>query len=202
MPEGDYDVCIDSSLEPGHLTYGELLRARRIERRIPHLGHICHPSLCNDNLSGVSIAAHLARHLLDQTQRRRSYRFLFIPGTIGAIAWLAQNVDRLDRVRGGLTLVCLGDASHLTYKRSFVGASELDRADLARADSFGRSVGGHRLLPLRLRRASIQLPWFSPARRFAHADAMANFPSITPRPTISNSSIPISLQSRFMRFAA
>jgi len=128
MQEGDYEVCIDSSLEPGHLTYGELLVPGESEDEFLISAHICHPSLCNDNLSGVSIATHLARHLLDQTQRRRSYRFLFIPGTIGAITWLAQNVDRLDRVRGGLTLVCLGDASPLTYKRSFVGSSELDRA--------------------------------------------------------------------------
>jgi len=128
MPEGDYDVCIDSSLEPGHLTYGELFLPGECKDEFLISAHICHPSLCNDNLSGVSIATHLARHLLDQTQRRRSYRFLFIPGTIGAITWLAQNVDRLDRVRGGLTLVCLGDASPLTYKRSFVGSSELDRA--------------------------------------------------------------------------
>ena len=128
MPEGDYDVCIDSSLEPGHLSYGELLVPGELEDEFLISAHICHPSLCNDNLSGVSIAAHLARHLLDQNQRRRSYRFLFIPGTIGAITWLARNVERLDRVRGGLTLVCLGDASPLTYKRSFLGGSEVDRA--------------------------------------------------------------------------
>jgi aminopeptidase-like protein len=128
MTEGDYDVCIDSSLEPGHLTYGELFLPGECTDEFLISAHICHPSLCNDNLSGVSIATHLARHLLDQTERRRSYRFLFIPGTIGAVTWLARNVDRLDRVRGGLTLVCLGDASHLTYKRSLVGSSELDRA--------------------------------------------------------------------------
>src|SRR5208283_5134836 len=128
MPEGDYDVCIDSSLEPGHLSYGELLVPGQLEDEFLISAHICHPSLCNDNLSGVSIAAHLARHLLEQTQRRRSYRFLFIPGTIGAITWLARNFDQVDRVQGGLTLVCLGDASPLTYKRSVLGGSEIDHA--------------------------------------------------------------------------
>ncbi len=128
MTDGDYDVCIDSSLKPGHLTYGELIVPGEREEEFLISAHICHPSLCNDNLSGISISAHLARRLLDQKPRRRSYRFLFIPGTIGAITWLARNTDQLERVRGGLTLVCLGDGSHLTYKRSFVGDSEIDRA--------------------------------------------------------------------------
>lgn len=128
MPEGDYEVCIDSSLEPGHLTYGELLVPGEREEEFLISAHICHPSLCNDNLSGVSISAHLARHLLDKDHRRRSYRFLFIPGTIGAITWLARNAERLWRVQGGLTLMCLGDSSQLTYKRSFNGDAEIDRA--------------------------------------------------------------------------
>ncbi len=128
MSDGDYDVCIDSSLNPGHLTYGELLVRGEREEEFLISAHICHPSLCNDNLSGVSVSAHLARHMLAEKRPRRSYRFLFIPGTIGAIAWLAQNKERLGRIRGGLTLVCLGDASHLTYKRSFDGNAEIDRA--------------------------------------------------------------------------
>ena len=128
MSDGDYDVCIDSSLEPGHLTYGELLIPGEREDEFLISAHICHPSLCNDNLSGVGVAAHTARHLLEEKRRRRSYRFLFIPGTIGAITWLARNRDRLEQVRGGLTLVCLGDASQLTYKRSFIGHAEMDRA--------------------------------------------------------------------------
>jgi aminopeptidase-like protein len=128
MPEGEYEVCIDSTLAPGHLTYGELLIPGERDEEFLISSHICHPSLCNDNLSGVCIAAYLASHLLRQGHRRRSYRFLFIPGTIGAITWLARNRDRLARVRGGLTLVCLGDESHLTYKRSLSGTSEVDRA--------------------------------------------------------------------------
>jgi aminopeptidase-like protein len=128
MPDGDYEVCIDSSLEPGHLTYGELLIPGERQEEFLISAHICHPSLSNDNLSGVSISAILARRMLNEKRRRRSYRFLFIPGTIGAITWLARNMDRLERVRGGLTLVCLGDASRLTYKRSFIGNSEIDRA--------------------------------------------------------------------------
>ncbi len=128
MNEGEYEVCIDSNLEPGHLTYGELRVPGEEADEFLISAHICHPSLCDDNLSGVSIAAHLGRHMLDQKQRRRSYRFLFIPGTIGAITWLARNAEHVGRIRGGLTLVCLGDANHLTYKRSFNGQAEIDRA--------------------------------------------------------------------------
>jgi aminopeptidase-like protein len=126
--DSEYEVCIDSSLKPGHLTYGELLVPGQSEEEFLVSAHICHPSLCNDNLSGISVAAHLARDLLGQKQRRRSYRFLFIPGTVGAITWLAQNAGRIDRIRGGLTLVCLGDAARLTYKRSYIGDAEIDRA--------------------------------------------------------------------------
>ena len=137
MSDGDYEVCIDSSLEPGHLTYGELLVPGETDEEFLISAHICHPSLCNDNLSGVSISAHLARHCLLEERRRRSYRFLFIPGTIGAITWLARNTEQLERIRGGLTLVCLGDASHLTYKRSFVGNAEIDRAVAHRPGASG-----------------------------------------------------------------
>ncbi len=128
LSEGEYEICIDSSLSPGHLTYGELLVPGEREDEFIISAHICHPSLCNDNLSGVCIATHLARHLLGREGRRNSYRFLFIPGTIGAITWLACNRNRLERVRGGLTLVCLGDSGHLTYKRSLIGNAEIDRA--------------------------------------------------------------------------
>lgn len=128
MTDHEYEVRIDSSLEPGHLTYGELFVPGELEDEFLISAHICHPSLCDDNLSGTSIAAHIARHLLGQRRLRRSYRFLFAPGTIGAITWLARNAESLHRIRGGLTLVCLGDAAGFTYKRSFIGGSEIDRA--------------------------------------------------------------------------
>jgi aminopeptidase-like protein len=127
MGDEDYEVYIDSVLEPGHLTYGELFVPGEREEEFLISAHICHPSLCDDNLSGICISAQLARSLLDRKTRRRSYRFLFIPGTIGAITWLSCNAGALKRVRGGLTLVCLGDAAHLTYKRSFVANAEIDR---------------------------------------------------------------------------
>src|SRR5262249_7687621 len=89
--------------------------------------HVCHPSLCNDNLSGMLVAAFLGRALASRP-RRYSYRFLFIPGTIGAITWLARNEAVARNIRHGLVLTCLGDAGAPTYKRSRHGDAEIDRA--------------------------------------------------------------------------
>lgn len=126
LPDGEYEVVIDSTLEPGRLTWGELLLPGETEEEVLVSTHVCHPSLCNDNLSGVSIAVHLA-HALSESRRRYSYRFLFIPGTIGSISWLARNRDTVGRVSHGLTLVCLGDRSKLGYKKTFAGDRAIDR---------------------------------------------------------------------------
>jgi len=126
LPEGEYEVLIDSSLEPGSLTYGELFLPGERDEEILFSTHVCHPSLCNDNLSGISLAVHLAR-ALSESRRRYSYRFLFIPGTIGSITWLARNREIVPRIAHGLTLVCLGDRSKLTYKKTFGGDQAIDR---------------------------------------------------------------------------
>ena len=87
--------------------------------------HICHPSLCNDNLSGISVLTFLAKHL--QAKRLRySYRFLFIPGTIGAIAWLSINELKTRKIKHGLVAVLLGDSGGFTYKKSRRGNAEID----------------------------------------------------------------------------
>ncbi len=126
LPEGEYEVVIDSSLEPGSLSYGELFLPGEQEEEILFSTHVCHPSLCNDNLSGISLAVHLAQ-ALSNSRRRYSYRFLFIPGTIGSISWLAGHREVVPRVTHGLTLVCLGDRSKLTYKKTFGGDQAIDR---------------------------------------------------------------------------
>ncbi|MGH6689262.1 MAG: DUF4910 domain-containing protein [Gammaproteobacteria bacterium] len=141
LTPGDYDVCIDSSLEPGSLTYGEVYLPGESTDEILISSHVCHPSLANDNLSGVVIGAHLAR-LLRQVSRRYSYRFLFIPGTIGAITWLARNESIVPSVRHGLVLAGLGDAGRLTYKKSRQGDAVVDRA----AAHVLRQLGDHEIL--------------------------------------------------------
>jgi aminopeptidase-like protein len=127
MEEGEYEVCIDSSLESGSLTYGEYRIQGATDDEVLFSCHSCHPSLCNDNLSGMTIAARLAR-LLGGICLRYSYRFLWIPGTIGSITWLARNEPILPRIKHGLVLSCLGDSGPFTYKRSRRGNADVDHA--------------------------------------------------------------------------
>jgi len=127
LPEGEYDVVIDSTLEPGHLSYGEYCLPGELPDEILISCHVCHPSLGNDNLSGIALATFLARHVATEP-RRYSYRFLFIPGTIGSITWLARNQALVSRIKHGLVLTCVGDAGKPTYKRSRQGSAEIDRA--------------------------------------------------------------------------
>lgn len=127
LQDPEYEVCIDSSLEDGSLTYGELRIPGQSQDEVLISCHACHPSLCNDNLSGISVATFLARKLALQ-RTRLSYRFLFIPGTIGSITWLALNPEAVSRIRHGLVLANLGDPGHLVYKKSRRGDAEIDRA--------------------------------------------------------------------------
>jgi aminopeptidase-like protein len=126
LEDDEYEVCIDATLREGHLTFGELFLPGRQPDEVLISCHVCHPSLCNDNLSGVTVAVTLAR-LLARASLWYSYRFLFIPGTIGAITWLALNESTAMRIRHGLVLSCLGDRGHITYKRSRRGDADIDR---------------------------------------------------------------------------
>ena len=127
LPDGEYDVCIDASLTDGALTYGELLVPGSSADEVLVSTHVCHPSMANDNLSGIALATLLAEHL-GSRDSRFSYRFLFVPGTIGSITWLARNQDGADRIVHGLVLTGLGDAGSPTYKRSRRGNAVIDRA--------------------------------------------------------------------------
>jgi aminopeptidase-like protein len=124
-----YEVYIDSQLEQGSLTYGECYLPGENSEEVLISTHVCHPSLANDNLSGIAVATFLAQRLRKAT-RRYSYRFLFIPGTIGAITWLALNESVLPRIKNGLVITGVGDAGHTTYKKSRRGDAEIDRAVL------------------------------------------------------------------------
>ena len=127
LPDGEYEVCIDSTLSDGHLTYGECFLPGESEDEVLISCHACHPSLANDNLSGLVVATALAK-LLAGRNLRYSYRFLFTPGTIGAITWLARNHDGATRIRHGLVLTGIGDAGGFHYKQSRRGDAEIDQA--------------------------------------------------------------------------
>jgi aminopeptidase-like protein len=125
MGDGPYEVVIDSTLADGSLTYAEHVVPGQTGDEVMISCHVCHPSLANDNLAGIAVAVALARSL---ERPRHTYRFLFAPGTIGAITWLARNRERVGRIKHGLTLACAGDSGRLTYKRSRRGDAAIDRA--------------------------------------------------------------------------
>ncbi len=127
LDDGEYDVCIDSTLEAGTLTLAEAFLPGDSSDEVLVYTHVCHPSLCNDNLSGIAVAALLARSLRDR-QRKLSYRFVFAPTTIGAITWLSVNESRAQQIRHGLVLASLGDAGRFVYKRSRRADADVDRA--------------------------------------------------------------------------
>lgn len=127
LADDEYEVHIDSDLKDGALTYGELLLPGKRSDEVLISCHVCHPSLANDNLSGIAVATTLAE-ILAPLEREYSYRFLFIPGTIGSIAWLARNEERTARIRHGLTIACVGDGGKFHYKRSRRGEAEIDHA--------------------------------------------------------------------------
>jgi aminopeptidase-like protein len=127
LEDGDYEVVIDSTLEPGSLTYGECFLPGERDEEVLLTTHVCHPSLANDNLSGIALLMELGARLQD-APRSLSYRLLFIPGTIGSITWLARNEAAASRIVAGLTLACVGDPAPLTYKRSRRGDALIDRA--------------------------------------------------------------------------
>ncbi|MFF2024968.1 DUF4910 domain-containing protein [Streptomyces sp. NPDC058171] len=128
LPDGDYEVHIDSTLADGHLTYAEHVVPGQVPDEVIVSCHVCHPSLANDNLAGIAVATFLARALAERTPWY-TYRFLFAPGTIGAITWLARNTEPKPggRVEHGLVLACAGDRGQLTYKQSRRGDAEIDR---------------------------------------------------------------------------
>jgi aminopeptidase-like protein len=125
LPEGPYRARIDAEFLDGALTYGEWFHAGEQEEEVLLSAHACHPSLANDNCSGMAVLALLAARMAGR-RTRYSYRFLFAPGTIGAIAWLARNSAQTHRIRHGLVVAGVGDPGAATYKRSRRGDAPID----------------------------------------------------------------------------
>jgi aminopeptidase-like protein len=128
MDEGPYDVVVDATLEPGEMTYAELVVPGESPEEVMFTAHVCHPSIANDNLAGIAVATEVARTLQALDRRRFTYRFLFAPGTIGSITWLSRNPDLLPTLRHGLVLTGLGGPGPLVYKKTRHGGRYVDRA--------------------------------------------------------------------------
>jgi aminopeptidase-like protein len=127
LADEEYEVCVDASLAEGHLAYGEYFLPGETPDEVLLSCHVCHPSLCNDNLSGIALVTFMAKYLTSLAQRRYSYRFLFIPGTIGSITWLSLNEAQVTHIKHGFVIAGVGDAGKFTYKRSRRGDAEIDR---------------------------------------------------------------------------
>ena len=156
------------SSRDGHLTYGECLIPGETDDEVLISCHVCHPSLANDNLSGIAAATFLAEHL-QSTVNRYSYRFLFIPGTIGSITWLAANQAQVHRIKHGLVLACIGDTAPVHLQAQPARRRTRGSRRHPRAQPLARRARRRRLLPVGLRRASVLLPRLRPARRRADA---------------------------------
>ena len=126
LQDDEYEVVIDSTLENGSLTYAEFFIQGESNDEVLFSCYTCHPSMCNDNLSGVVLFTFLAKHLKNLSLKY-SYRFLFIPETIGAITWLSQNESNVKKIKHGLVAYCVGDPGNSSYKKSRQGNAEIDQ---------------------------------------------------------------------------
>lgn len=128
LPPGEYDVLVDATLAPGELVYGEVVLPGDTSEEVVVSSHVCHPSLANDNLSGLAVALELIDRISRWEERRFTYRFLFAPGTIGSLTWLSRNRDDLTRIRHGLVITGLGGGGPLVYKQTRRGDRPVDEA--------------------------------------------------------------------------
>ncbi|MEQ8247503.1 MAG: DUF4910 domain-containing protein [Alphaproteobacteria bacterium] len=135
LPEGDYRAFIDSSLKPGSLSYGEFYLPGERPEEVLISTYVCHPSMANNELSGPAVATYLARWLATE-KRKFSYRFVFVPETIGTLVYLSRNLDALKaRMVAGFVLTCIGDEGDYSYLSS--------RAEGTLADRVARHVLRH-----------------------------------------------------------
>lgn len=110
LTDAEYEVCIDSTLEDGYLTYGEVVLPGETDDEIFFSTYLCHPSMANNELSGPCVQTEIIKYLKQLSHRRYTYRLIFIPETIGSITYLSRNLDVLQRhVKAGFVLSCVGD---------------------------------------------------------------------------------------------
>lgn len=141
MPEGEYHAFIDARHTQGSLTYADLLIPGESDQEVLISTYVCHPSLGNNELSGPAVATALAQWISSLPRRQFTYRFVFAPETIGAIAYIAKHREHLrDKVFGAINLTCIGDEGDWSYLASREGTHPLDRIAQRVVDTFPRPV--------------------------------------------------------------
>lgn len=129
LPDGTYEVCIDTEFKDGVLNYGEAVMEGASDREILISTNVCHPSMANNELSGPLVSAFLYRALEERADLSYTYRFVYVPETIGALAFLDRRGEHLKKnLHSGFTLTCVGDEHPITYKKSPKENSVTDRA--------------------------------------------------------------------------
>jgi len=127
LKTGTYEVEIDATFENGEMNYGELLIPGQQKTEVFFSTYICHPSMANNEISGPVVASFLAKYVKSIANRRYSYRFVFLPETIGSIAYLSRNLaDMKEKMIAGWVLTCVGDDRDFSFLPSRSGSSLAD----------------------------------------------------------------------------
>jgi len=128
LEEGDYLVFIDTKLFNGSLTYGEIFIKGQSDKEIFLSTYICHPSMANNELSGIVVSSYISKWLSNKRDNRFSYRFVFVPETIGSIAYLSKHyIDLKKKVVAGFNVSCIGDERSYSYLPSRNGNTISDK---------------------------------------------------------------------------
>jgi len=129
LPDGDYEVVIDTDLKKGKLTIGEVVLEGSLDKEILISSYLCHPSMANNELSGPLVLSFLYEAIANLNSRKYTYRFVIAPETIGSIAYLSlRGNDLKNNLIAGYQITCIGDHGQFTYKKSREGDTLADRA--------------------------------------------------------------------------
>jgi aminopeptidase-like protein len=178
LEEGEYTVMIDSELIDGILVNGEALIQGKSEKEIFFSSYLCHPSMANNELSGPLVLAFLYRELKkQQANLNYTYRFVIIPETIGAVAYLSKKGNLMKQSTiAGYQITCIGDSGEFTYKRSRQHNSLADRA----AEQFMKENDQKKIIDFNPAIGSDERQWCSPGFNLPVGSLMRTMYSIYP----------------------